>query len=373
MANSDDSKIKILFLYDFFMTRLNSFDEDSSVSMAELLDFLEKETGTRFERKSVYSDIKRLNDFMRKTGKLKNDKNDDWIYKEKKRYRVSELETQISADEALLLVDAINTTAFTNSGIAGKLKVMFPSYFTKTRNTVSLVSNDRKYPQRLISYVNTFRSCIEEWSVVTFNYGYKLGKDAASNFREKRSVSPLALDWANNIYYLIAIDNDEFDRNKGTGKPVASSIKRFRIDRLDGVNRADKEKYRGYTRESEREAAVRNYKAHSISAYSADEFMTVEIKMSFVKDGRVREDANPMKEVLRACSILQDHVDIKRIINDSKLDKGELVFAVETVDVPTFYAYLFETGNVPGIKVEIRNDVIREKYRAYLENALNAL
>ncbi|MBO4459078.1 MAG: WYL domain-containing protein [Clostridiales bacterium] len=372
MANSDDSKIKILFLYDFFMTRLNSFDDDSSVSMAELLDFLEKETGTRFERKSVYSDIKRLNDFMRKTGRLKNDKNDDWIYKEKKRYRVGELESQISADEALLLVDAIKTTAFTNSGIAGKLKMMFPSYFTKTRNTVSLVANDRKYPQRLISYVNTFRSCIEEWSVVSFNYGYKLGTDSASNIREKRSVTPLALDWDNNIYYLIAIDNEEYDRNEGTGKPAESSIKRFRIDRLDGVNRVDNEKYRGYSRETERNAAVKNYKEHSVSAYSADEFMTVEIKMSFVKDGTVRPDANPWKEILRACSILQDHVTIKRIISESQ-DKGELVFAVETVDVPTFYAYLFETGNVPGIKVEIRNDLVREKYRTYLENALNAL
>ena len=370
MANSDYSKIKILFLYDFFMTRLNAFDEDSSVSMAELLDFLEKETGTRFERKSVYSDIKRLNDFMRKTGRIKTGKNDEWIFKDKKRYKVSELETQISKDEAMLLVDAVNTTAFTDSGIADKIKELFPSYFGNKGNSVSLVRRDRKNSQRLTSYLNILRSGIEEKTVINFNYGYKLGNALAS--RDKRTVSPLALDWENNTYYLIAVDNDICIKKCG-GKATESAIRRFRIDRIDGVSLNNAEKYMGFATAAERKAAYDNVIKHSVSAYSADEMVNVEIKIVFDPNGNASPDAIPEKEVLKSFSIIADHVTIKRIINEDKLRHGELVFIAESADAPTFYSYLFQAGTVPGIKLSLQKGPVRDKYITYLENGLNAL
>lgn len=370
MANSELSKIKILFLYDFFMTKLNPYDFDSSVSMSELLDILEKETGYRFERKSIYSDIDRLNDFMRVSGKIKSG-SDDWIYKEKKRYKVSELDSQITVDEAKLLVDAVNTTAFTDSGIADKIKELYPSYFGDAGNSVSLVRRDHKYSARLTALLNNFRSCINEKCVISFNYGYKLG--SAPAFKEKREVSPLALDWSNNTYYLIAVDNAVYDRIEGTDRPIETAIRRFRIDRIDSTSFLHREKFRGFANAAARQKAIDNVIKNSVNAFSSEDVMEVTISLSFKADVKTGSDAVPKKEVLRAYNILSDHLNIRRIVSDSGLDTGELTVIAETADVPTFYSYLFQAGTVPGIDLSLGEGPVRDKYIAYLENARKAL
>lgn len=371
MANCELSKIKILFLYDFFMTKLNPYDFESSVSMNELLDILEKETGYRFERKSIYSDIDRLNEFMRVTGKIKNGSDYDWIYKEKKRYKVSELESQITVDEAKLLVDAVNTTAFTDSGIADKIMELYPSYFGDAGNTVSLVRRDHKYSARLTALLNNFRSCINDKCVISFNYGYKLG--SAPAFKEKREVSPLALDWSNNTYYLIAVDNAIYDRIEGSGKPIETAIRRFRIDRIDSTSFNRHGKFRGFANANDRKKAIDNIIRNSVNAFSSEEVMEVAIMLSFEADGKALPEAVPKKEVLRAYNILSDHLNIKRIVSDSRLESGELTVIAETADVPTFYSYLFQAGTVPGIKLTVGEGPVRDKYIAYLENARKAL
>ena len=371
MANCDLSKVKILYLYDFFMTRLNPFDE-SSVSLAELLDILENETGYRFERKSVYSDIVKLNEFMRTSGKLRKGA-DEWIYMEKKRYKVNELSSQITIDEAKLLVDAVNTTAFVDSGISEKIKDLFPSYFSDPNSYAFLATRDHKPSAKLTGILNTCRTGIREWSVITITYGYKFGKAPA--FKEKRNVSPLKLDWDNNTYYLIAVDNDIFDRNKNSDKPLESSIRRFRIDRIDSANYDGNDSYRGIKRFSDkaREGIVNNITKNVLNAYAAEDTMQVEIKITYTADKKERPDAIPKKEVLKAYSILSDHVKVEGIIKDSKLDEGEVIFVVSTADVPTFYAYLFQAGTVPGIMVSIATRSVREKYKEYLSDAMNAL
>ncbi len=370
MANSELSKIKILFLYDFFMTKLNPYDFDSSVSMSELLDILEKETGYRFERKSIYSDIDRLNDFMRVSGKIKSG-SDDWIYKEKKRYKVSELDSQITVDEAKLLVDAVNTTAFTDSGIADKIKELYPSYFGDAGNSVSLVRRDHKYSARLTALLNNFRSCINEKCVISFNYGYKLG--SAPAFKEKREVSPLALDWSNNTYYLIAVDNAVYDRIEGSDRPIETAIRRFRIDRIDSTSFLHREKFRGFANAAARQKAIDNVIKNSVNAFSSEDVMEVTISLSFKADAKTGSDAVPKKEVLRAYNILSDHLNIRRIVSDSGLDTGELTVIAETADVPTFYSYLFQAGTVPGIDLSLGEGPVRDKYIVYLENARKAL
>ncbi|MBP5654495.1 MAG: WYL domain-containing protein [Clostridiales bacterium] len=368
MANCDLSKIKLLYLYDFFMTRLNPFD-DSSVSLAELLDILEKETGYRFERKSVYADIDKLNDFMRTSGKLRKGA-DEWIFKDRKRYKVNQLNSQITIDEAKLLVDAVNTTAFTDSGISDKIMDMFPSYFRNTDDNVALVPRDHKPSAKLTGILNTLRSSIREKSVLTIFYGYKLSNAPA--FRDERKVSPLALDWTNNTYYLIAVDNDIYDRLEDEGKPREPSIRKFRIDRIDAVRYENKEKFRGFANASERRRAVENVYKNSISAFSSEDIMSVEINLSF-DPSAPDAGSNPKKEVLKAYNILADHMQIKRIVSDAKLLEGSITIVVEAADVPTFYAFLFQAGTVPGISVRISNSEVRDKYAAYLTNAMDAL
>ena len=77
MANSELSKLKILFMYDFFMKHLNAFDENSAVTVNDIIGYLEEKTGTTFERKSIYADISRINEFIDMTDKVL--AGDGWI------------------------------------------------------------------------------------------------------------------------------------------------------------------------------------------------------------------------------------------------------------------------------------------------------
>ena len=56
MPNYSGSKLKILYLYKFF---LENTDEDHSVSMPEIISYLNNQ-GIHAERKSVYGDIDAL-------------------------------------------------------------------------------------------------------------------------------------------------------------------------------------------------------------------------------------------------------------------------------------------------------------------------
>ena len=364
MANSEKSKIKILFLYDFFMKRL--IPDETSVSMAELLNILEKECGERFERKSVYADIAKLNDYMRESGRVKG----EWIYTEKKRYKVAELKSQISLDEAHLLVDAVRTTAFVDSDISGKIMELYPAYFKDRGGASFLASHDHKSPRRLINVINNFRTAIDNREVVTFSYGYKLGKALA--YKTQRTVSPLKLDWRNNIYYLIALDNDICDSLEKSGKPLDSAMRRFRVDRIESTDFTG-ERYRDFPNAKMRQEAIDNEINNSVNAFYSQDLINVEIKLNYIADDTLTNSEEPRKAALRAFNILSDKVTIKTIVSDLKLGDGELIFIVETADAPTFYSYLFQAGNVDGIKLQILNEDVRRKYASFLENALKAL
>ena len=118
MANSELSKLKILYLYDYFRNNINAFDEDSAISVSEIIAYLESATGTTFERKSIYADISKINEYVNKTGKTKSP---DWIYSECKRYKRSELKNEMTIDEARLIVDAISTTPFVDTQLCDKI------------------------------------------------------------------------------------------------------------------------------------------------------------------------------------------------------------------------------------------------------------
>ena len=365
MANSEKSKLKILFLYDFFMRRF--IPDVTSVSMAELLDILEKELGERFERKSVYADIAKLNDFMRECGKTKKD---EWIYTEKKRYKVAELKSQIGLDEAHLLVDAINTTAFLDSGISDKIIGMFPAYFKDRGGASFLASHEQKSSKKLIRVINNCRTAIDGREGITLNYGYKLGNTLA--FKSKRRVSPMKLDWRNNTYYLIALDNEICETLEKDGKPLEQAMRRFRVDRIDLVEFTG-EKFRDFPNAKMRQDAIDNEINKSVNAFYSQDLINVEIKLTYVGEGPYPTPDEPGKAALRAFNILSDKFTIKTIKNDFKLGKGELVFILETADAPTFYSYLFQAGNVDGIKLQVLTEPVRLKYQSYLENALKAL
>ena len=92
MANSELSKLKILFIYDYFKNEVSSSGGKESVSVSELISYLENKTGTTFERKSIYADIDKINEYVRMSGQTSDT---DWIFSEGKRYKRSDLNGEI--------------------------------------------------------------------------------------------------------------------------------------------------------------------------------------------------------------------------------------------------------------------------------------
>ena len=189
MANSELSKIKILFIYDYFKNRISSSGGKEAVSVSELIAYLEDCTGTTFERKSIYADIDKINEYVRMS---KQTKDTEWIYSEGKKYRRSNLTGEILIDEARLIVDAISTTPFVDSDLCEKIVNMFPTYFTEGYRKRILYPHYEKVDRRCISKLNNIRLAIDEKRTIKISYVYKLGNELTE--KSEKIVSSMTLE-----------------------------------------------------------------------------------------------------------------------------------------------------------------------------------
>ena len=358
MANSELSKLKILFIYDYFKNQVSAEGGKETVSVGELIAYLEKKTGTTFERKSIYADISKINEYVQKSGMTKDS---NWTYTEGKKYRRTDLKDEILIDEARLIVDAISTTTFVDSDLCNKIITMFPTYFPEGYQNRALYPHYEKIDRKSILHLNNIRSGIESKSALKISYGYMLG----SSLTEKtdKIVSPMALDWENNCYYLIAIDNEEA---KGLERDHALSkaLRRYRVDRIASISLlGGKQPYINYKNERMKNQELKDFINNSLSAYSSSRMIQLGITIS----GKTRKD------VLKAYGAFTSKVNDKvRIADDTKLDKGILKISVTTGLAPTLYTDLFELSTFEGIDIEIDNKEVCKEYAEYIKKAAKA-
>ena len=230
MANSELSKLKILFIYDYFKNQVSAEGGKEAVSVSELISYLEEVTGTTFERKSIYADISKINEYVQKSGQTKDS---EWIFSEGKKYKRNELRDEILIDEARLIVDAISTTTFVDSDLCEKIIKMFPTYFPEGYQNRALYPHYEKMDRKSILLLNNIRSGIETKSALKISYGYMLGKSLTE--KTDKVVSPMALDWENNCYYLIAIDNEEA-KDLENDHSLSKALRRYRVDRIASIS-----------------------------------------------------------------------------------------------------------------------------------------
>ena len=352
MANSELSKLKILYIYEYFLKEINAFDDNSGVTIAELTEYLESELNYTFERKSIYSDISKINEYVGKRHKIKG--GDAWIYLDGKRYKKSQLEDEITLDEARLIVDAINTTSFTDTSICDKIRDSYPAYFGSVSRRRELYSRNGKIAQKSIGWLNTIRSAIDEKHSLKLTYGYKLGRDVVE--KSDKIVSPLVLDWANNNYYLIAIDHNEAE--DGTNEALRKAMRRYRLDRVANcVYTDDKEKYKAFSTTGAQKKMLDDFLGNSLSAYSSDTKFRLRITLA----------GSSYKKVLQAYNAFVDKVGPALRINDSQLSSGKLGLEFDVADVPTLYTALFELITFEGVDLTIDNTNVKEQFREYLD------
>lgn len=353
MANSELSKLKILYIYDYFLRHISAYDEDSGITLADLIAYLEQKTGYTFERKSIYSDFSRINEYVSANHKLIGQ--DSWIYLEGKKYKKCEVEDEMTVDEARLIVDAIKTTSFTDTSICDKIKNLYPVYFETASSERELYSRDRKIDHKSISWLNNIRNAMESRSALKIEYGYKLGKDVVE--KSTKYISPLVLDWTNNNYYLVAIDNTK--AGDGSNEALKGAIRRYRLDRMSSVAFAPKSPYMSFSSERALKTALRNFLDNSLSAYSTDS--RIRLKITLKGDSH--------KAVLQAYNAFADKVGPALRIHDEKLTAGVLGLEFEVADVPTLYTAMFEIVTFDGVDLKIENGEINEQFAKYLAKA----
>ena len=351
MANTETSKLKLLCLYYYFRKYVKADPPDDGTTMQEMKDYLYDLTGCPAERKSIYADIKRLNEFVRMMGLT--DAQYDWIELDGQTYKRGELKGDLTFDEARLIVDAINATDFIDSGLCEKIKFMYPTHFKNGYNSVVPHDDKRVQKKRIMYLVNTIRTAIEDESVLSIKYGY-LVADGIRGESDKL-VSPVGLDFQNSHYYLIAVDNDAV----AAGANKADAIKTYRVDRMKSARILTDQKFNGFG--NKRDEVLKKYVKSSIDAYS--------YKGSDDRRVTITLSSEDQHMLLKAYTGLCE--DMMPTIISDKIESGSITFSVEVGLVPPFFTKLFRTSMYEGVTMTIDDEQVRKQFKDHITKALD--
>jgi len=220
MAKAERQKQKILYIMKYM---LNNTDEDHAVSVNELIDYLQA-LDIPAERKSIYKDIGTLTDFgfdIEKCGAGT-----------KTAYYIASRDFELP--ELKLLVDSIQSSKFIThkktTELIKKLETLASAHQAQLLQRQVYVTNRIKQMNESIYYnVDEIHNGITYNRRIKFQYfKYNISKEKV--FRHDGAfyeVSPFALTWDDENYYLVAFDSD------------AKMIKHFRVDRMANISISD--------------------------------------------------------------------------------------------------------------------------------------
>lgn len=212
MAKSEKQKLKLLYLRDYL--RQNT-DEKHPVKVQALVDFLASKD-IRAERKSIYDDIRTLNEYG--TEVLYRRGSNGGYYVAQRDFELSELK---------LLVDAVLSSRFLTAGqssaLIKKLAALSSTHEAELlRRQIVLSGRLKTENDASISNIDTLYEAIDRDSQVVFRY-FDWGVDLRKHFRRGRyTASPYALLWDDENYYLIAYTEKH-------------GITHYRVDKMEEI------------------------------------------------------------------------------------------------------------------------------------------
>lgn len=313
MAKSSRQKAKLLYLQKILFELT---DENHGITINEMINELEK-YGIKSERKSLYNDLKILENF----GGMdicKTKSNTVKYYLASRDFEVPELK---------MLVDAIQSARFISSkkslALIKKLEGLVSKYDgSQLQEHVHIVNRVKTYNEKIYYNIDTVTNAIEADRQITFKY-FRWKIDCANGCTVKKEerhagklykVSPWALNWSDENYYLIAFDSE------------SNMVKHYRIDKMEHIEISDdlrdgKSQYEQFD--------ISNYNKYIFSMFGGE---VADVKLS-VDDEYIGVLADKFGE------------------NIFIVKNGEHTFCV-TVRVmlsPKFYAWIFSMGD----KIEI--------------------
>lgn len=220
MAKSPNQKLKLLYLAEYFK---RYSDENHLISVADMISHLDK-YGISAERKSIYDDIEALRVFGMDIIQVRGAKGG--YYLASRDFELPELK---------LLVDSVQSSRFITGkktmALIKKVEELTSVYEATALHRQVYVSNRIKTMNESIYYnVDEIHSGIALDRQIAFRYfEYSVTKER--RFRrggEEYVVSPYALTWNSENYYMIAFDS------------ASQQVRHYRVDKMTSIRVTDK-------------------------------------------------------------------------------------------------------------------------------------
>lgn len=220
MTKSSNQKLKVLYLLN---TMKELTDDDHGLTLPQILEELAK-YGIKAERKSIYGDFEALRDFgltiEKRTGK---------------NITYHLIERDFELPELKLLVDAVQSSKFIthkkSSALIKKIEGLASKYEAQQLQRQVFVASRIKTMNESIYYaVDEIHRAISDDKKISFKY-FEWNMKKERRYRRNGKiymVSPWALTWDDENYYMIAFDDE------------SSIIKHYRVDKMHGLKITDK-------------------------------------------------------------------------------------------------------------------------------------
>lgn len=220
MAKGSNQKLKLLYLLKIMLEKT---DDEHSISMSEIVTELARYDVTA-ERKSIYSDFEDLEKIgFEVIGEQKG-----------RNYRYHIGNRRFELAEVKLLIDAIQSSKFItekkSKELIDKIKTLVSVNNAKQLQRQVYVHGRIKTMNECIYYVvDAIHNAIAEDKKIRFQYcEWNIGKELVPKHDGKYyEVSPWALTWDDENYYLIGYDSD------------AGKIKHYRVDKMICISMSD--------------------------------------------------------------------------------------------------------------------------------------
>jgi len=248
MAKSAGQKLKLLYIIKLLS---ETTDENHPASTADIIAYLDA-NGIHSERKSIYDDIDKLCEFGYDIIQV-HSRLGGGYYMAGREFELAELK---------LLVDAVQSSRFITTrksrSLIRKLEQMAGKYDAgKLQRQVYVAGRIKTENESIYYNIDNIHRAIQENKQIYFQYlDWNLKKKLVPRVNAERTVSPWALIWREENYYLAAFDSED------------SVMKHFRVDKMGKTAVLDR-KREGMEQFSRVDPA--SYTNQTFGMYSGDE------------------------------------------------------------------------------------------------------
>ena len=327
MARGENQKLKLAYLTRIMLEKT---DEEHGLTLAQIIAELEAR-GVTAERKSLYNDFADLTD---KLGIeiIKEQSGRDVLY------HVASREFELA--EVKLLIDAIQSSKFITEkksrDLIKKMKSFVSEHQASQLSRQVYVQGRAKTMNESIYYnVDDLHKAIGENKKISFKY-YRWNVQKKLEERNHGivfTVSPWALTWDDENYYLVAFD--DYDQK----------IKHYRVDKMKQIELLD-----------EKRAGKEEFKGFDMAAYS---------KMNFgMYNGRKETVKFEFNNYMVGVFLDRFGKDI----SIREIDEKNSETRVEVAISPQFFAWVMSLGD----EVKLTGpDAVVEEMKEYVQDFLN--